>query len=121
MYSKSKIGLLFNRYVDTGDDDVFGELIEECNPIIDIVLKRYTKYSRHFGDMKQEVKLKMWKNLRDPNKLCRSRMNPTGYLWFVIRAYVKLSYDKCSRIFENELDEVNFITFEEWMSDENKM
>ena len=41
-YSKADIELLFIEYVGTGSDRVFGELIESCCPIMDIILSRYS-------------------------------------------------------------------------------
>jgi len=115
VYSKEKIGLLFNHYVDSGDDKVFGELMEAIDPIIDIVLKKYQKYERHFDDVKQLVKLKMWKNQRNPKKLGRYRKSPTTYMFYLVRSYVSIAYEKILKIYDDNEKVSVSIRSEKWM------
>jgi len=102
LYRKKKIDFLFKQYVETGDDEYFGELIEACSPIIHIVLAKYKIYSRHFEDVKQEVNLGMWKNLRNPEKLKRYMWSPSTYLFFAIRAYTARIFERFMRIFGDD-------------------
>jgi len=122
VYSKKKIGLLFNQYVDSGDNKTFGELMEAIDPIIDIVLKKYQKYERHFDDLKQEVKLKMWKNQRNPKKLGRYRKAPTVHMFYLVRSYISRAYEKIMRIYEDNEKASVSIRSEKWMHgiDESK-
>ena len=115
MYSKRKIGLLFNQYVDNGDDEIFGELMEAIDPIIDIVLKKYKKRERHFDDLKQEVKLKMWKNQRNPIKLGRYCKAPTTHMFYLIRSYVSIAHEKIKKIYEDNEKLSVSIRSEKWM------
>ena len=43
-YNKKKICLLYEEYILTADDKVFEKLMEEVEPIIDIVLTKYGKF-----------------------------------------------------------------------------
>ena len=115
MYSKEKIGLLFNQYVDNGDDKTFGELMEAIDPIIDIVLKKYKKKERHFEDVKQDVKMKLWKNQRNPKKLGRYCESPTTYIFYLIRSYVSIAYEKILKIYEDNEKVADSIRSEQWM------
>ena len=94
MYNKIQIDRLFKNYIATGDDKVFGQLIEVCDPMISIVLARYGKHSRHFSDMRQEVKMKLWEHLRKPVRGKKYLLAPSVYLFFVVRAYVRIAYEK---------------------------
>lgn len=89
MYHKDEINKLYCKYTETREEASLASLITECEPIIDIVLTRYKKYSRHTSDMKQEVLLRLWKNLRlrPTENLTRYLINPTSYLFFLIRTY----------------------------------
>jgi len=51
-YSKEKICLLYEKYIETSDDKIFEKLIEEVEPIIDIVLTKYGKFGRHLDHLK---------------------------------------------------------------------
>lgn len=109
MYRKEKIDALFLRYSRHKDGRVLQGLIEECSPIIDIILaKRYKSGIRHFEDIKQEVKLKMWKNLRRRSKenLRSERCSkyPTAYLYFLIRAYIAKAFGNLKKIYKEDME-----------------
>ena len=82
------------------------QLIEECSPIIDIVLTKYKKYDYHAEDTKQEVKLKMWKNLRlrTQDNLKRYVQSPVTYLFFLIREYVSKAFWRLYKIYGEEIE-----------------
>jgi len=107
LYRKKKIDFLFGRYVETKDDRYFAELIEACSPIVDIVLTKYQKYSRHFEDIKQEIGLGMWKNLRDPKKLKSYMISPSTYLFFCLRAYVARIFERFMRIYGDDRETIS--------------
>jgi len=115
LYSKSKIDLLFRKYIEEGDDKVFGELMEAVDPMIDIVLRNYSKYDRHFSDLKQEVKLKMWKNQRSPKKLGCAKMSPTVYMFFLIRSYTARAFDKLMKAYGDTEFDVFVFHAEDWI------
>lgn len=106
MYDKRKINILFKTYADTREDEILGRLIEECEPIIDIVLIKYTKYSRHRDDMKQEVLLRLWRNLRlrDAENLARYLINPCHYLFFLIRTYCLRGFFRMFSVHKEEYE-----------------
>ena len=81
-------------------------MIEECEPIIDIVLTKYKKYSYHAEDIKQEVKMMMWKwlRLRTKENLQRYLRSPVTYLFFLIRTYVTTSFWKLYRIYREDIE-----------------
>lgn len=104
MYDKKKIDLLFEQYVRSGDNKTFEQLIETCDSMVDIVLTKYGKYSRHFQDVRQEIKLRMWKNLRNPKKLAHNIVSPSTYLFFVVRAYVVKIFESLMRIYDDDIE-----------------
>ena len=116
MYSKKKIDLLFRQYVEEGDDKIFGDLMEAVDPMIDVVLKSYGGQEVHFQDLKQEVKLKMWKNQRSPKKLGRSSMRPSVYMFFLIRSYTARAFEKILRIYGDIECGISFSYSDDWFS-----
>jgi len=110
LYNKKKITWLFEKYVETGDDKVFERLLEACDPMIDIVLMKYKKYSRHFDDVKQQVKLNIWKNKRRPGDLSKYLTSPTTYLFFVVRRYVMVAFEGMKSIYKEDFE----VTFSEY-------
>lgn len=116
MYSKRKIDLLFRKYVEEGDDKIFGELMEAVDPMIDVVLKSYGGQEIYFEDLKQEVKLKMWKNQRDPKKLGRSSTTPSVYMFFLIRSYTARAFERIMRIYGDIEKGISFSYCDDWFS-----
>ena len=112
MYNKKEINRLFEEYVETGDDKVFSQLMRVCEPIIDIVLMKYKRHSRHFRDVKQEVQLKLWQRKRDPVRMRRYLINPSSYLFFVINRYTALVFEQYRKLFKEDI-EVSFSQFGE--------
>lgn len=86
MYDKNKINALFREYVFTEDDEFLAQLIEEISPMIDVCLSRWVTHKRHWPDAKQEMKLRLWRNLRNA-KIDRTKqlINPSSYLFFLLR------------------------------------
>ncbi len=116
MYSKRRIDLLFRQYVEEGKDEIFGDLMEAVDPMIDVVLKSYGGHEVHFQDLKQEVKLKMWKNQRNPKKLGRSSATPSIYMFFLIRSYTARAFDKIMRVFGDIEYGISFSYSDDWFS-----
>lgn len=110
MYNKKEITRLFEKYVETGDNKVFERLLEACDPMIDIVLMKYKKYSRHFDDVKQKVRLNIWKNKRSPENLSKYLTSPTTYLFFVVRRYVMVAFEAMKSIYKEGIE----VTFSEY-------
>jgi len=100
-YNKKKICLLYEEYILTADDKVFEKLMEEVEPIIDIVLTKYGKYGRHFDDVRQEMRLSLWKNFRNPERLKKFRDIPVTYLFFVVRAYMVRIFETSMRVYKD--------------------
>jgi len=88
---------------------VLEQLIKACDPIIDIILAtRYKMHIRHFEDLKQEMRLKLWKNLgrRTKEHLMTERytQNPTAYLFFLIRTYAARSFRRLKNIYREDTE-----------------
>ncbi|GAG76609.1 unnamed protein product [marine sediment metagenome] len=81
-YDKKKICELYMEYIETESDDVFGRLIIELEPIIDIVLTKYGRLGRHFEDARQMIKMKLWEHFRSKERLMKYRISPVNYLFF---------------------------------------
>lgn len=63
MYNVVKIEHLAKVYVESAEDKDFELLLDLLIPVIDIQLgKKYPDHRGYWGDMKQEVLLKLWKN-----------------------------------------------------------
>ena len=106
-YSKEKIRLLYEKYIETSDDKIFEKLMEEVEPIIDIVLTSYGKFGRHFSDLRQEMRLKMWKYLRNPKRLEKFKNTAVTYLFSCIRAYTVKNFETTIRIFKDDKESMN--------------
>lgn len=106
MYSKEKINALYRQYAKKNEGEILRQLIEECYPIIDIVLTKYGKHARHFEDIRQEVKLRLWKNLgqRTPENLGRYCKSPTTYLFFLIRNYSRRAFKRLKNIYKEDIE-----------------
>ncbi len=98
-YDKKKICLLYEEYISTEDDKVFGELMKEIDPIIDIVLTKYGKLGRYFEDARQEMRMKLWMHFRNPERLVKYSDNPSTYLFSVVRAYMVKIFESLKRIY----------------------
>ena len=99
-YNRGEIDRLFRQYVETGSNEVFEQLIDSCEPLIDIVLIKYTKHIRHLSDIKQEVKLKLLQHKRNPMQMEKYlAAGPASYLFFVIRAYARIAYEEMKQQF----------------------
>lgn len=106
MYNKNRINTLFRGYVSQKDTTFLAELIQELNPMIDVCLSRWPIYKSFWGDAKQEIKLRLWRNLQNFN-IDRSRqlINPSAYLFFLLRTY-------CTRIL-TRLPDTQMISLDE--------
>lgn len=71
------------------EDTTLIRLIAECEPIVDIILTHWSDH-RHDDDVRQEVRLRLWRNLRErsSDNLALQTINPTAYLIFYIRTLV---------------------------------
>ena len=120
MYSKRRIDLLFRQYVEEGKDEIFGDLMEAVDPMIDVVLKSYGGHEVHFQDLKQEVKLKMWKNQRSPKRLGRSSVRPSIYMFFLIRSYTARAFERIMKIYGDVEYGISFSYSDDWFVGGNK-
>jgi len=103
-YSKEEINRLFERFVKTKDDKTFELLMAACEPVMEIVLTKYLKYIRHHEDIKQSVRLKLWKNVRMSKGLSEYLINPSAYLFFIIRWYVRVAFERIKSIYKEEFE-----------------
>lgn len=63
MYQKKEVERLAGKYVETGNEQVFEELIKTLIPLINVQLgKNYSSLKQFWDDLRQEVLLKVWKN-----------------------------------------------------------
>jgi len=63
MYQKEEVERLAGEYVETGDEQVFEALIKALIPLIDVQLgKNYSSLKEFWGDLRQEVLLRICKN-----------------------------------------------------------
>ena len=87
MYDKKQINSLFKQYVETKDDKVFERLLIACDRMIDVILSKCQNVSQYFEDIKQDVRLLMWENIRKNPYLSNYLSSPSSYLFFRIRGY----------------------------------
>ena len=97
MYDKETIDRLFRKYCETGDPKVFEELIGACRPLVTVILSKYPSHMPWFEDISQDVLLKMWKNLSNPDQLKRHLVAPTNFLYSRIWPYIYYSLEGVSK------------------------
>ena len=93
-------------YSETRREEFLEKLIIEISPIINIILSKYHKFDRHADDMSQEIKLRLWKNIRERSNenLKRYYRSPTSYLYFLIREYAVRSFRRLSYIYQEDVE-----------------
>jgi len=84
-------------------------LIKACDPMIDVILMtRYSQHFRHCEDIKQEIRLRLWKNLgrRSLEHLRSERYvkNPAAYLFFLIRTYAARAFRRLRNIYKEDIE-----------------
>jgi len=63
MYQKEEIEQLAKKYVETQEEEVFEALIKALESLINVQLgKNYSSLKQFWGDLRQEVLLKLYKN-----------------------------------------------------------
>ena len=60
MYDKKRINELAYRYIETDDDKIFEELIEELVNLVRPLVRKYDKYKEYWDDLEQEIFIKLW-------------------------------------------------------------
>jgi len=105
VYNKNKIDHLFTAYIETGNDETFIEFIEACENMIRVIVARYSNYRRFRDDIVQDVKIKIWENFRDRERLSRYLINPSVYLFFRIRSYVATACANYKKVYGLEWEE----------------
>lgn len=92
MYQKEEVERLAKKYVETGDEQVFEELIKALEPLINVQLgKNYSSLKEFWDDLRQEVLLRIWKN-RGGLFTTKSR-SLYQYLYNRIRDYLSQTTD----------------------------
>lgn len=102
MYDKEQINSLFRQYVETKDDKIFEKLIVACGRMIAVILSQCKALSEHFEDIKQDVRLTMWAELRKNPNLSNHLSRPYSFLYLKIRRYINLQLEKYTQ--PKELD-----------------
>lgn len=108
MYDKIQINILFREFVFSKDLETLELLIEALTPMIDVVLSRWAAYSRHIEDARQEIKLRLWRNLQNFEIDRRKQLvNPSSYLFFLLRNYARKVLSRLPPdVFLASLDEI---------------
>ena len=94
LYDKKEINRLFESYITDGlTDETLWALLEACQPIVEYRLAKYCFPKNHREDFITDIKIKLFKNLRNPSYkkklyLKRQLQSPVTYLIFLIRLYV---------------------------------
>lgn len=90
MYNKEKINKLAERYINTEDEGIFGELLQELIKVIDVQLgKNYASIRENWDDLRQKVYLQLYKHKR---KVISTVTKPySRYYYFRIRDWLNRS------------------------------
>ncbi|GAF87953.1 unnamed protein product, partial [marine sediment metagenome] len=96
---------LYLQYAQSKSDEILENLVGACDKIINVILAtRYHRHFRHHDDLRQEIRLKLWKNLgRRTEESLRSERytkNPTAYLFFLIRAHASKAFNRFKTIYK---------------------
>ena len=123
-YYKTQIKNLVDKYIETEDTEVFGELLMALVPMIWSIVRRWDSLRRHHEDMHQEILMTLWKNQHSVNRLKSVRKGRTKngdhycmstYFYFVIRGYMTIASERLTRIFEKDIPYRVWFYTEEWM------
>lgn len=109
MYNKEIINALYVRYSRHKHRKTLENLIKACDPIADVILAtRYRQHFRHHEDIKQEIRLRLWKNLghrtKESLRLERYVKNPTAYLFFLIRTYAARAFRRLKSVYKESIE-----------------
>ena len=90
MYSKERINQTYVAYVTSREEQDLAALLKELEPVVDVILSRWVSFHEHHQDARQECFLRLWRNLqrRETASLEKQAVNPTAYLYFLIRSYL---------------------------------
>lgn len=95
-----KIDILTEGFIRSENDETFNQLVNEIIPIINQqLLKNYSSKREFWGDIRQDVLLKIWKNRGNIKHSLTER--PYQYFYNRIRDYLNRSakgYDKYDSI-----------------------
>jgi len=123
-YDKAKIKNLLDKYCETENPNDFGELVIALEPMVQKIVKKWSKHQRHHEDMIQEILLTLWKKQGNVNKLklVRMKKNQDGericvtiYFYFVIRGYLGKVAPRIDSIFSNVKTYSTWFLFDPWM------
>jgi len=107
MYNKDKIDELFREFIFSKDTIFLAQLIQELSPMIDVVLSKWPQHKRFWPDTKQEIKMRLWRNLQNQNiDRTRQETNPSAYLFFLLRTMCTRILTKVPDMYMLSLDEV---------------
>ena len=88
MYCKRTVNLLYKIYSDTRSDEILWQLVLACEPIISIILSRWSNLDFNERiDFNQSMQLQLFNNLqkRTDENLQRYLVAPISYLWSYLR------------------------------------
>jgi len=123
-YDKTQIKNLVDKYIETEDTEVFGELLLALKPMVWTIVRKWHSLHSHHHDMVQEILMTLWKKQSSVNrlKLARMKRNKNGdryclsvYFYSVIRSYVAIASERLSRIYEKDIPYRVWFYTEPWM------
>ncbi len=79
MYDKKKIKSALEKYCATEKSDDFGELLIELKPLIEVILRKWEKYSLYHEDMLQEIFRILVKKHSEINKCKLLKLRSNSY------------------------------------------
>ena len=100
-YDKEEIERLARKYIETANEEVFGKLLEELEPIIRVQLgKNYSSLKDYWDDMTREVMLKLWKNRKGVKTTTARVVNQ--FYWNRISCDLNRASKKMNKLYRSE-------------------
>jgi len=100
MYEKKEIERLSKKFINTSNDDVFRQLVEQLQQVITKQLsKHYRSMYEHWEDMRSEVIAKIWKNRKTLKKT--KTKNLADHYYYRIRTHLSRANTKIKKIKED--------------------
>lgn len=127
MYEKALIKSALEKYCETENMDDFGDLLMTLKPMINVILKKYWKYSMFHEDMRQDIYRVLIKKHSDINKCKLLKMksnscnsggfNLSAYYFFHIRGLTSRVGEKIGNLFTRETSYSFWWNAESWVGD----
>jgi len=97
MYNQKRLAEKFSLYIESPEEKILQELLEECRELTKALVGGYPEFSPFSDDIIQEVLLRLLRNLRDVRRSRKGLEFPFGYVVGKIRGHLGTVFRQVSR------------------------